>query len=966
MSNKIATIKLNKDTVSWYDSLNNIYLSEFKDKKADIYDDMNFESIRNGIKYNCIKVIEGKIPDEECEIEHDLTSFYNKKEIDEKVNNFNEQFNTILDKVGDETTGLIKDVNNLKNNAGGIIVSSIEPTDNDIPRLFLSEGTLPTTKDSTTMKIEYKSKTKSFSGYADIKCQGTSSMAYPKKNFTIKVYSDVGKTTKLKQNFRNWGSQYKFCMKANYIDVSHARNVVSSKIWSDCVKSRSNFESLPTELKTSANVGAIDGFFVKVYSNGVYQGRYTMNIPKDAWMCNMDSSLDTHCILCGENYVSGCFRGSANINGSDWSDELHDVVPTSIKTRWNEVISFVMNSNDTDFKTNLSNYFDVESLIDYYCFQYAICGLDSMGKNQLYLTYDGQKWIANSYDMDSTWGLYWNGSSFISSAYRMQEDYESGTSGRAGNLLYERLENLYTDEIKARYSQLRKGALSLTNIINKFEEFMICNSDLVKEDYEIFTGIPSQTTNNLKQIRKYAIDRLSYVDTQISSLAPPIEPIPCTSITLSSNSLTFTDNTTQTLTSTVLPSNTTDSIIWSESPTGICSVNKGVVTPISNGSCVITATCGTQTATCNVTISGLASISENILASNYSPNGENFTLYAGEIDFSGQGLVAEMDFTNCTVINENVLSIGTNITTWAPTLVNIHIYYTQNTKTLQINLINSNRYLFKTEKILQSNINTIKINMEGIYLNGELINSSFPTTVNGVNYIDVLNSLVTRTAATTKYISIGSQEGNIRSHATYNKVSIPPSTIVEVDTNNELFQSANYKLTTSKTFNGTSDYVDTGITLFDTIKDFSIFLEFNGGDNTSTQLNLLHCMKEVSPYPGLSISKSDINSLISSGQGYNPTITNTINKTRRLLICTYSATTNTMKIYHDSANTDYVNLSPTSITPAFIAIPQTALLGAYQDSSGVKGRFWNGKINICGIWLNKILTDDEISKLLIF
>lgn len=95
MSNKIAVIKLNKDTVSWYDPINSIYLSEFKDKKADVYDDMDFEPIRNGIKYNYIKIIEGEIPDEECNIEHDLTSFYNKKEIDEKVNTFNEQFNTI-------------------------------------------------------------------------------------------------------------------------------------------------------------------------------------------------------------------------------------------------------------------------------------------------------------------------------------------------------------------------------------------------------------------------------------------------------------------------------------------------------------------------------------------------------------------------------------------------------------------------------------------------------------------------------------------------------------------------------------------------------------------------------------------------------------------------------------------------------------------------------------------------------
>ena len=95
----------------------------------------------------------------------------------------------------------------------------------------------------------------------------------------------------------------------------------------------------------------------------------------------MDSNLDTHCILCSEDYNSSCFRAAAVINGTDWSDELHDTVPASIVTRWNEIITFVQTSSDDDFKANLSNYFYVDSLIDYYIFSYMICHLDGLGKN---------------------------------------------------------------------------------------------------------------------------------------------------------------------------------------------------------------------------------------------------------------------------------------------------------------------------------------------------------------------------------------------------------------------------------------------------------------------------------------------------------------------------------------------------------------------------------------------------------
>lgn len=83
------------------------------------------------------------------------------------------------------------------------------------------------------------------------------------------------------------------------------------------------------------------------------------------------------------------------------------------------------------------------------------------------------------------------------------------------------------------------------------------------------------------------------------------EDTPCTNIALNTSTLTFTDATPQTLTATLTPSDTTDEVIWSVNPTGAVFINNGVITPAMNGSCVITATCGTQSATCNVTISGI-------------------------------------------------------------------------------------------------------------------------------------------------------------------------------------------------------------------------------------------------------------------------------------------------------------------------------------------------------------------------
>lgn len=83
-----------------------------------------------------------------------------------------------------------------------------------------------------------------------------------------------------------------------------------------------------------------------------------------------------------------------------------------------------------------------------------------------------------------------------------------------------------------------------------------------------------------------------------------VSSIPCTAITLSDATHTFTNaGETKTLTATLTPANTTDTITWSSSNTSVATVNNGVVTSVANGSAIITVTCGSQSATCSITVS---------------------------------------------------------------------------------------------------------------------------------------------------------------------------------------------------------------------------------------------------------------------------------------------------------------------------------------------------------------------------
>ena len=59
------------------------------------------------------------------------------------------------------------------------------------------------------------------------------------------------------------------------------------------------------------------------------------------------------------------------------------------------------------------------------------------------------------------------------------------------------------------------------------------------------------------------------------------------------------------LVATITPTNCTDEVTWSVSPTGVCTVNNGLVTAVANGQCVVTARCGNYSVDCTVRVTGM-------------------------------------------------------------------------------------------------------------------------------------------------------------------------------------------------------------------------------------------------------------------------------------------------------------------------------------------------------------------------
>ena len=324
------------------------------------------------------------------------------------------------------------------------------------PKLYFTGNmdNMTSKKDVRNITFEYRSKDQVITGAAKIKPQGTSSMKYDKKNFTIDFYNDSSYSQKLGVNV-GWGEQSKYCLKANWIDKTHSRNVVTAKLVGQMQRKYNLFMNAP-------NNGAIDGFPVEVYINNTFHGLYTMNIPKDAWQFGMDESNPNHIVICGDTWNDPVKFLSVPTDLKDWAVEVGPEDDATLK-KVQRLCSFIVNSSDEEFEANFEQYLNLDATLNYYVMMTYGWMPDNYGKNMLLATYDGQVWYPSLYDLDTTWGTHWEGNKLY--------NYSSGVTNGSGSELWKKFERVYKEEIAARYFELREDVLDPEHIMDEFRSF---------------------------------------------------------------------------------------------------------------------------------------------------------------------------------------------------------------------------------------------------------------------------------------------------------------------------------------------------------------------------------------------------------------------------------------------------------------------------------------------------------------
>lgn len=403
---------------------------------------------------------------------------------------------------------------------------SFDPTVYGLPVLYLT-GDISPIRVSKDNKVTVNYAYGDLSGSCTLKGQGATSYK------TAQALGDKGKfnyTINFDQAFEaasGWGEQTKYCLKANFIDHSHSRNVVSAKLWGMIVKSRSTEN---TNLSGLVNGGAVDGFPIVIMLNDEFHGLYTFNIPKDGWMFGLvEDTAKQQAIVCANDHETATqFKG---LLAGDESDFELEFISDETNTAWvtsslNTLIQSCIDSWGGDLDTTVSQYLDWASAIDYYIWTVVIKGTDMVDKNYLLTTFDGVKWCFTAYDMDSTYGLAWDGTALSRPVSNINFEECAAT-----HRVYELIKRFKTNALKARYAELRKNVLSESRIMQMFENFAwAIPSPVLVEDVKRWPSVPGSSVNGIDQIGRWVHQRLDAADAWIEALpaqetpAAPEEP----------------------------------------------------------------------------------------------------------------------------------------------------------------------------------------------------------------------------------------------------------------------------------------------------------------------------------------------------------------------------------------------------------------------------------------------------------
>lgn len=408
--------------------------------------------------------------------------------------------------------------------------------------LNYNNTTLPTVKmygDTTnmtletpvTMRVKYTSPNEDKYGqsfdlpYCQVNWQGTSSLQYVLKNFTVRL-KDENMADYYYTPYPNGVPETTFCFKCDYMESTHSRNTGLAKFVNDCLYDEKN----PAQLVTANVRNSIDGFPVLMYINDELQGVYNFNLDRystSSYGYTKDTTL-VYEVSANSDTTAGAFYKWSEDSGKsklDYYKSDFECLYPPTRAAGNDdmaelinLVEWVNDSSDEEFKDNMSKHFNLQYLLRYFLYVYVTGAVDSLGKNMKLTTWDGLIWYPQVYDADTTIGL--DNTGFL----KFDMDIEMGDENvfnTTGSKLWKRVQLLFDAELKEQYALMRQKQFTVENLMKYILEEQIQKIPATFYNKDMQTKYLNYGSSYLyalhgsgeHHIRKWLRERLIYCDT---------------------------------------------------------------------------------------------------------------------------------------------------------------------------------------------------------------------------------------------------------------------------------------------------------------------------------------------------------------------------------------------------------------------------------------------------------------------
>lgn len=345
---------------------------------------------------------------------------------------------------------------------------------------------LPTTKEEGNLPVmlNFTSGGASLNTYGEIKVQGSSTALWPKKNWTLKFYSDEERSERLMLKIGDSVASEKWIAKAEWVDPTMLRNALSYRLWGEMVQSRAGFpqnevdnawlgqNNINDGMQTGAQ-GYPKSHPAQIKVNGEHYGISILLLGHEPRNFNINTDNPKH-IYMEFDARGGNISESTDSTTSDaeeiktwekfsadgigkWISGYHPKEKnfTDEQIRAIDELGEFINGTQSDFNKNFDKFLDKTNMIDMLLFLEMIYDYDAVAQDIEIVSYDLEKWYMLPWDKDTTFGMDWDQNGIIEeSASSLLINYESEDPTQKP---WYKTYHAFTSEVEARYAQLREG-----------------------------------------------------------------------------------------------------------------------------------------------------------------------------------------------------------------------------------------------------------------------------------------------------------------------------------------------------------------------------------------------------------------------------------------------------------------------------------------------------------------------------